>query len=77
MLRNDCNNSIIELQHKLMEAQGKYGDKIKPYTASVRLPEGHRKSVKDWVKYAGDFRYIRHTGILCRTSNSQNSHIQR
>ena len=36
MLRNDSSNSIIELQHKLMEAQRKYGDKIRPYTASVR-----------------------------------------
>ena len=32
---NDSSSSIIELQHKLMEAQGKYGDKIRPYTASV------------------------------------------
>ena len=30
------NNNTIELQHKLMEAQGKFNDKIKPYTASVR-----------------------------------------
>ena len=36
MLRNDCISSIIELQHELMEAQGKYGDRIRPYTASVR-----------------------------------------
>ena len=36
MIRNDSSNNIIELQHKLMEAQGKYGDKIRPYTASVR-----------------------------------------
>ena len=30
------NNNTIELQHKLMEAQGKFNDKIRPYTASVR-----------------------------------------
>ena len=30
------NNNTIELQHKLMEAQGKFNEKIKPYTASVR-----------------------------------------
>lgn len=39
MLRNDSSSSsgIIELQHKLMEAQGKCGDdKIRPYKASVR-----------------------------------------
>ncbi len=38
MLRNDSSN-IIELQHKLMEAQGKHNsnnDKFRPYTASVR-----------------------------------------
>ena len=51
MLRNDSSNSIVELQHELMEAQGKYlNDKIRPYAASGTLPEGHRKSVKDWVK---------------------------
>jgi hypothetical protein len=38
MLRNDSSNSIIELQHKLMEAQcgEDYGKKIKSYTASSR-----------------------------------------
>ena len=30
------NNNTIELQHKLMEAQEKFNDKIRPYTASVR-----------------------------------------
>ena len=30
------NNNTIELQHKLMEAQGKFNDKIRPYTASSR-----------------------------------------
>ena len=34
--RNDSSSSIIELQHELMEAQGKFNDKIRPYTASVR-----------------------------------------